>query len=93
MDMCPQKYQKPTNLFLYIPNNSIHSPGMTKSLIYAPLYTYNIQNTCHDFIKMQNNYTNTVLHEDILKSGIDPTYFQHDVFMCVATTFSSGLKK
>ena len=44
-------FQKPMNLFLYIPNHSEHPSNMTKSLIYGLLQTYMNQNTYHqDFI-------------------------------------------
>ena len=38
-------YQKPMNLFLYIPSNSAHPPGVLQSLIHGLLQTYRRQNT------------------------------------------------
>jgi hypothetical protein len=37
-------YQKPMNLFLYIPGHSAHTPGVVKSLIFGLLQTYHRQN-------------------------------------------------
>ena len=38
-------YQKPMNLFLYIPANSAHPPGQLQSLIYGLMKTYLHQNS------------------------------------------------
>ena len=40
-------FQKPHNLYLYIPPHSAHPPGITRSLIYGLLRKYWIQNTSH----------------------------------------------
>jgi len=37
-------FQKPMNLFLYIPAHSSHTPGVTKGLIFGLLQTYHRQN-------------------------------------------------
>ena len=48
-------YQKPMNLYLYIPPHSAHPPGLTKSLIYSLLLTYYKQNSIYtDFLHMAN---------------------------------------
>lgn len=45
-------FQKPMNLFLYIPAHSSHPPGLVKSLIFGLTRTYYRQNSNHDdFIK------------------------------------------
>ena len=52
-------YQKPMNVFLYIPSNSAHPPGMIKSLIFGLLQTYYYQNTYKkDFL--HNTYYSAV---------------------------------
>jgi hypothetical protein len=38
-------YQKPMNLFLYIPGHSAHPPGIVKSLIHGLVHTYHRQNS------------------------------------------------
>lgn len=38
-------FQKPMNLFLYIPAHSAHPPGVLKSLIYGLMKTYRRQNS------------------------------------------------
>jgi hypothetical protein len=44
-------YQKPMNLFLYIPPHSAHPAGVLKSIIYGNLRRYWIQNSNHsDYI-------------------------------------------
>ena len=48
-------YQKPMNLYLYIPPHSAHPPGLTKSLIYSLLLTYYKQNSQYnEFLHMVN---------------------------------------
>jgi hypothetical protein len=38
-------YEKPTNLFLYIPPTSAHSPGVLKSIIFGNVHHYWYQNS------------------------------------------------
>jgi hypothetical protein len=38
-------YEKPTNLFLYIPLTSAHSPGVLKSIIFGNVHHYWYQNS------------------------------------------------
>ena len=65
-------YQKPMNLFLYIPNNSSHPPGMTKSLIYGLLRTYYIQNTHHqDFINNAIKLYRRLLHRGHTRTNLN----------------------
>ena len=46
-------YQKPMNLYLYIPPHSAHLPGVIRSLIFSQIKKYWQQNTnSDDFIKM-----------------------------------------
>jgi hypothetical protein len=40
-----QTFQKPMNLFLYIPGHSAHPPGIVKSLIHGLVHTYYRQNS------------------------------------------------
>jgi hypothetical protein len=48
-----QSYQKPMNLYLYIPLTSAHPAKMLHSLIYGRLRAYKLQNTeTKDFISM-----------------------------------------
>ena len=64
-------YQKPMNLFLYIPHNSAHPPGMTTSLIYGLLRTYYIQNTKHnDFIQNASLLFNRLLARGHTKTNL-----------------------
>ena len=45
-------YQKPMNLFLYIPHHSAHTPGLLKSLAYGLISTYKRQNSSEDNFKL-----------------------------------------
>ena len=46
-------FQKPMNLYLYLPPHSTHPPGITQSLIYNLIRKYWIQNSQkHNFIKI-----------------------------------------
>ena len=59
------------NLFLYIPHNSAHPPGMTTSLIYGLLRTYYIQNTKHnDFIQNASLLFNRLLARGHTKTNL-----------------------
>ena len=52
-EISTRTYQKPENLFLYIPPHSSHPPGLMKSLVFGLLLTYYLQNTLvSDFYKM-----------------------------------------
>ena len=45
-------YQKPMNLYLYIPPASNHSPKQTKSIIFQLMKRYRLQNTkFKDYVK------------------------------------------
>jgi len=44
-------YQKPMNLFLYIPAHSAHPPGVFKSLIFGLIRKYHFQNTSPAFFQ------------------------------------------
>ena len=67
-------FQKPMNLFLYIPSNSSHSPNMRSSLIYGLLRTYYLQNTNRsDFIQLAKKLYQRLLarghsHETLTKN-------------------------
>ena len=48
-------FQKPENLYLYIPPNSAHPPGVIKSLIFGLLRKYKLQNSSvNDFNNIKN---------------------------------------
>ena len=50
-------YQKPMNLYLYIPPTSAHPPGITTSLIYSQLRKYWFQNTdSADFVNITREF-------------------------------------
>ena len=49
--ICYKTYQKPMNLFLYIPSHSASPPGLLKSLVFGLLQTYNRQNSRRDDFK------------------------------------------
>ena len=56
-------YQKPMNLFLYIPPHSAHPPGLMKSLVFGLLNTYFLQNTfSEDFFSMVRHLFNRLIN-------------------------------
>ena len=76
-------FQKPQNLYLYLPPNSAHPPGMLKSLIFGLIRKYNLQNThAEDFTSIKNKLFSRLIarghqHKDILpifeEAMINPT--------------------
>ena len=73
-------YQKPMNLFLYIPPHSAHPPGVLKSLIYGNLRRYWIQNT------NRQDYVNTArsFAQHLVNRGHDRVMIKK-IFMEAAT--------
>ena len=58
-------FQKPMNLYLYIPSHSAHPPGLLKSLIFGLISTYHRQNTFHsDFL-----HYSRLLYDRLLARG------------------------
>ena len=81
-------FQKDMNLFLYIPPNSAHPPGMIKSLIYGLLRTYKLQNTYHkDFLK----YSSLLYHRLIARGHNQTNLNEHfrDAAIKLSTQSSS----
>ena len=58
-------YQKPMNLYLYIPPHSAHQPGIVKSLIFGQLQRYWLQNT---YVQDYKHYT-SLLFDRLLDRG------------------------
>jgi hypothetical protein len=63
--ICPKNtihiktFQKPTNLHLYIPPNSAHTPGVLKGIVWGNLRRYWLQNTyITDFITVTQQFAN-----------------------------------
>jgi hypothetical protein len=55
-------YQKPMNLFLYIPPSSAHPPGVLKSTIYGNLRRFWLQNTkLNDYIKVTQQFASHLI--------------------------------
>jgi hypothetical protein len=50
-------YEKPTNLFLYIPPTSANSPGVLKSIIFGNVHHYWYQNSNIDDYRYSYNLT------------------------------------
>ena len=71
-------YQKKENLFLYIPPQSAHPPGMIKSLIYNLLRTYFIQNTTtSDFQHTVQRFYKRLLDRGYTTSTIHPIFSKY----------------
>ena len=68
-------YQKKENLFLYIPPQSAHPPGMIKSLIYSLTRTYYIQNTnLNDFKHTLSNFYQRLINRGYSRTTIHPLF-------------------
>lgn len=68
-------YQRKENLFLYIPPQSAHPPGMIKSLVYNLLRTYFIQNTnIKDFQHIVHHFYQRLLARGYSPSTILPLF-------------------
>ena len=64
-------YQKPMNLFLYIPANSAHPPSSISSLVYGLLKTYREQNSnLSDFFRTTELLFNRLLDRGYKKEGL-----------------------
>ena len=74
-----QTYQKPMNLYLYIPHGSAHAPGVLRSLIFGNLRKYRLQNS-----KKEDYQAITLLFYDrIVARGHDPAMVK-DMFLDAA---------
>ena len=65
-------YQKPMNLFLYIPPTSAHAPGVLKSIVYGNLQRFWRQNTHRsDFVRVAGQFAQHLIarghHPDIIR--------------------------
>jgi hypothetical protein len=68
-------FQKPMNLFLYIPAHSTHPPGLLKSLIYGLISTYSRQNSQeHDFMNMIQLFWNRLLDRGYKQEQLLPIF-------------------
>jgi hypothetical protein len=55
-------YEKPMNLYLYIPPASAHPPGVLKSIVYGNLRRYWLQNSSRsDFIETAKRFANRLI--------------------------------
>ena len=70
-------FQKPMNLFLYIPPHSAHPPGLMKSLIYGLLKTYYLQNSrSSDFLNMVKLLFLRLQHRGHKSADIRPLFIE-----------------
>ena len=81
-------YQKPMNLFLYIPANSAHPPGQLQSLVYGLMKTYLHQNS------HWSDFTNTLnlLYRRLRARGHSSSTL-NPLFMNAAAKLSGKSKK
>jgi hypothetical protein len=70
-------FQKPMNLFLYIPGHSAHPPGIIKSLIFGLVHTYFRQNSQReDFTRNVKLLFGRLLVRGHLHNDIHPIFVQ-----------------
>ena len=68
-------FQKPMNLYQYIPPNSAHPPGMIKGMIYGLLRQYYLQNSkCEDFWKIAMLFYNRLKDRGWPRATIEPIF-------------------
>jgi hypothetical protein len=73
-------YQKPMNLYLYIPPRSAHPPGVLKSVVYGNLRRFKLQNSNpNDYIKVSTHFA-----ERLIARGHNKTLVR-DLFMEAAS--------
>ena len=66
-------YQKPMNLYLYIPPHSAHPPGVIRSLIFSQIKKYWQQNTTtDDFVNITKAF-----FDRLINRGHNPTKLRH----------------
>jgi len=68
-------YQKPMNLYQYIPPNSAHPPGMIKGMIYGILRQYYLQNSkLEDYWKIAMLFYNRLKDRGWLRATLEPIF-------------------
>jgi len=68
-------YQKPMNLYLYLPACSAHPPGMLKALVHGVLGRYYRHNSNReDFNNYKDLFYNRLLARGYSKEQLDPTF-------------------
>jgi hypothetical protein len=78
-------YQKPMNLFLYIPPTSAHAHGVLKSIVYGNLQRFWRQNTHRsDFIQVAGQFA-----QHLIARGHDPDIIR-DLFLEVGKRLSQN---
>jgi hypothetical protein len=70
-------YQKPMNLFLYIPPSSAHPPGVLKSTIYGNLRRFWLQNSkLTDYIKVTQRFASHLIARGHNSSNISKLFLE-----------------
>jgi hypothetical protein len=65
-------YQKPLNLYLYLPPNSAHPPSCLKGLITGEIRRYWTQNSPEDFQSILTKFINRLLQRGYTLSNLTP---------------------
>ena len=81
-------YQKPMNLFLYLPPSSSHPPGCIKGTIYGLINRYHAQNTYRkDYL-----YFVTMLYKHLLDRGWEREHIRKLMIEAITEVESRGNK-
>jgi len=68
-------YQKPLNLYLYIPPASAHPPGQLRSLVFGRLRSYWLQNTdASDFLDIATQFGRRLLNRGYSLQTMQPLF-------------------
>jgi hypothetical protein len=90
-----QTYQKPMNLYLYLPASSAHPPGMLKGLIYGVLGRYHRHNKDRDdFLHYKSLLYTRLLARGYQPAQLDPLFTEATNHLdCLVRTNSSLVRK
>jgi len=69
-------YQKPLNLYLYIPPSSAHPPSCFKGLIHGEICRYWLQNTAQNYENLATNFIKRLLDRGHTLEMIKPLLLQ-----------------
>ena len=76
-ELLTKSYEKPLNLHLYIPNNSAHTPGVLKGMIYGNLRRFKEQNSRkEDYLAIAKKFHTHLLNRGYTKEKITPIFLE-----------------
>ena len=88
-------YQKPMNLYQYIPPHSSHPPGMIKGMVYGLLQQYFLQNSIRDdYWKMVRLFYRRLKRQGWSRATLEPIFIEaHESLMIKTQTMKVSEKE